>query len=132
MRALSVNNYGSQFATVNLLSGLVDVEKQFETAIEAANTGYKLRAMELAREALMHAKQKNDYTAVYIHSFLAAISIDFKQYNNARIHIYNAVNRLEKGHYSYQSDREYFDALQKALEKAEQSSQLEGMKELAA
>ena len=91
--------------------GSVNIEKLFELAIETANKSYKLKAMEIAREALIFAKQSNDYLAVYIHGFLAVLNIDLQKTSTARIHIYNAMNRLNPKHYSAVSDKQYLEAL---------------------
>jgi len=91
--------------------GNVHIENLFELAIETANKGYKLKAMEIAREALIFAKQRKDYLAVYIHGFLAVLNIDFNKTSTARIHIYNAMNRLDKNHFSVVSDKKYLGAL---------------------
>ena len=91
--------------------GSVNIEKLFELAIETANKSYKLKAMEIAREALIFAKQSNDYLAVYIHGFLAVLNIDLQKTSTARIHIYNAMNRLNDKHYSAVSDKQYLEAL---------------------
>jgi len=104
--------------------GNVNIEKLFELAIETANEGYKLKAMEIAREALIFAKQKNDYIAVYIHGFLAVLCIDFLKTSSARIHIYNAMNRLNTKHFSYVSDHAYLTALLNKLNKIEDNSEL--------
>lgn len=100
-------------------SGSINVEKLFELAIETANQGYKLKAMEIAREALIFAKQTNDYTMVYIHSFLAVLNTDFNKISSARIHIYNAMNRLNTKHYSYETDNQYLTVLLSKLNKLE-------------
>jgi hypothetical protein len=131
MRTLTANNFQHNQVKVNFI-GEVNEEQLFEKAIETANAGYKLKAMEIAREALIYARQNNNYTAVYIHSFLAALCMDFMQFNQARIHIYSAQNRLSKAHYHYQTDKEYLDVLLKALEKAEDKHQHFAMKEIAA
>lgn len=132
MRALQTNTANYQTQNPNIFSGTINTEKQFELAIETANAGYKLKGMELAREALIFAKQKNEYLAVYIHSFLAVISLDFMKYSNARIHIYNAMNILDKNHFSYKTDKEYMETLLKVIEKAEAGYKQLTFKELAA
>lgn len=91
--------------------GNVNIEKLFELAIESANQSYKLKAMEIAREALIFAKQSNDYLAVHIHGFLAVLSMEFKKNSHAKIHVFNALNRLDKKHFSYESDMQYLNAL---------------------
>ncbi len=91
--------------------GNVNIENLFEFAIETANKGYKLKAMEIARESLIFAKQSNDYLAVYIHGFLAVLLIDLHKTSTARIHIYNAMNRLDNNHFSVTSDKKYLGAL---------------------
>ncbi|MBL6876438.1 MAG: hypothetical protein ISR01_06565 [Chitinophagales bacterium] len=91
--------------------GNVNIEKLFELAIDSANKSYKLKAMDIAREALIFAKQSNDYLAVNIHGFLAVLSIDFKKTSHAKIHVYNALNRLDANHFSYASDKQYLNAL---------------------
>jgi len=95
----------------NIFNNKVNTEQMFEFAIEQANKGFNLKAMEVARESLISAKKDNMYVAIYIHSFMAALSLEFMQYENARIHIYNATNRLNKEHYSYNIDKSYLDAL---------------------
>ena len=65
----------------------------------------------LYREALISAKQNNLYVAIYIHSFMAALCLDQHKLGKARIHIYNATNRLNKNHFSYNTDKVYLDAL---------------------
>jgi hypothetical protein len=132
MRALQTNTANYQTQTPNIYFGNINTEKQFELAIETANAGYKLKAMEMAREALIFAKQNNEYLAVYIHSFLAVISLDFMKYSNARIHIYNAMHGLDKNHFSYNTDKEYMETLLKAIEKAETGHKQLTFEELAA
>lgn len=112
-RKNTVLNYSVTSAPI--FKSNIDASKLFEMAIEFANTGYKLKAMETAREALIFAKQANDYVAVYIHSFLAVIHMDFKNFSNARIHCYNANNRLDKTHFSFNTDKIYIDALLKKI-----------------
>ena len=90
--------------------GNVNIEKLFELAIDSANKSYKLKAMDIAREALIFAKQSNDYLAVHIHGFLAVLSIDFKKTSHAKIHVYNALNRLDTNHFSYATDKQYLNA----------------------
>jgi len=96
---------------LNIENALSKAEYLFEKAIEKANDGKILQAMDIARDALIFSKTKNLYLAIYIHSFMAALSMDFKQFGNARLHIYNAVNRLNKNHFSYNIDRAYLEAL---------------------
>ena len=102
--------------------GSVNIEQLFELSIETANKGYKLKASEIAREALIFAKQQNDYTAVYIHGFLAVLSLDFKRTSHAKIHIFNALNRLDKKHLSYESDEAYLQALLRKTHRSEELS----------
>ncbi len=99
--------------------GSVNIEKLFELAIESANKGYKLKAMEIAREALIFAKQSNDYLAVYIHGFLTVLCIDFKNTSHAKIHVFNALNRLDQKHFSFVSDQQYLNALLKKINRLE-------------
>ena len=103
----------------SIFEGNVNLEKLFELAIETANQGYKLKAMNIARECISFAKQTNDYTLVYIHGFLAVLSIDIKKYSSARIHLYHALNRLEKTHFDYKLDFGYLTALQNKIEQLE-------------
>ena len=100
--------------------GNVNIENLFELAIETANKGYKLKAMEIAREALIFAKQRKDYLAVYIHGFLAVLNIDLNKTSTARIHIYNAMNRLDNNHFSAASDKKYLGALLNKINLLEQ------------
>lgn len=132
MNALTINNNHYVSQSANVFNGQINTEKQFELAIDTANAGYKLKAMEIARETLIFSKQKNEYLAVYIHCFMAALCLEFKQYNNARIHVYNALNRIESKHYSYLTDKEYAETLLKVIEKAENGGKQLLMKELAA
>jgi hypothetical protein len=110
--------------SIQALHGAINIEKLFELAIETANQSYKLKAMEIAREALIFAKQSNAYLAVYIHGFLAVLNIDFNKTSTARIHLYNAINRLDKTHYSYASDYKYLQALMNKLNKVEDTVSL--------
>lgn len=116
----------------HLLSGQLNIEKLFELAIETANLGYPLKAMAIAREALIFAKQQNKYISVYIHSFLAVLSMDVLKFSNARIHLYNALNRLDKNHFSYTTDQQYLGALLQQIESLEQNSSPEISRSLAA
>ena len=100
--------------------GNVHIENLFELAIETANKGYKLKAMEIAREALIFAKQRKDYLAVYIHGFLAVLNMDLNKTSTARIHIYNAMNRLDNMHFSIESDKKYLGALLNKIDLLEQ------------
>ncbi len=122
MNAFSLNIFESKLLIMRLQSevqqdinttfqGNVNIEKLFELAIDSANKSYKLKAMDIAREALIFAKQNNDYLAVHIHGFLAVLSIDFKKTSHAKIHVYNALNRLDTNHFSYASDKQYLNAL---------------------
>ncbi|MEZ4979042.1 MAG: hypothetical protein R2772_07070 [Chitinophagales bacterium] len=115
-----------------LLVGDLNIEKLFELAIETANLGYPLKAMAIAREALIFAKQQNKYIAIYIHSFLAVLSMDFLKFSSARIHLYNALNRLDKNHFSYNTDQQYLGALLQQIENLEQNSSSENRSSLAA
>ena len=119
MKTLNVNTQARAIESAPIFQSKLDASKLFEMAIEFANTGYKLKAMETAREALIFAKQSNDYVAVYIHSFLAVVSIDFRQFSNARIHCYNANNLLKKGHFSYETDKRYINALLRQIAKTD-------------
>lgn len=103
----------------NIFEGNVNVEKLFELAIETANQGYKLKAMNIARECISFAKQTNDYTLVYIHGFMAVLNIDIKKYSSARIHLYHALNRLENTHFDFKLDFGYLTALQNKIEQLE-------------
>ena len=89
----------------------IKAEELFEKAIVCANDGFSKKAFDIARDALIYSKRNNLYLAIYIHSFMAALSIDFTQYGNARIHIYNAINRLNINHFNYKVDRTYLEAL---------------------
>lgn len=99
----------------NTFQGNVNIENLFQLAIESANQGLKLKAMDIAREALIFAKQKNDYIAVYIHSFLAVLSLELNKVSHAKIHVFNALNRLESKHYSFDTDKTYLHALHKKI-----------------
>ncbi len=99
----------------NVFNNKKNTEQLFEYAIEQANLGLNTKALEIARESLISAKNSNLYVAIYIHSFMAALSLDFMKYENARIHIYNAKNRLDKNHYSYYTDLSYLEALLKKV-----------------
>ncbi len=103
-------NEASFYSQANL-----NVENLFDAAINAANKGLKLKAINIAKEALIYAKQQGNYTAIYIHSFLAVLSIDFKQYTNARIHLYHALNLLKQEHFSYKKDLSYIQLLVQKL-----------------
>ncbi len=111
MRNLRTTTKSIEIKNSNIFNSRVNTEQLFEYAIEQANKGFNLKAMEIARESLMSAKKDNLYLSIYIHSFMAALSLDFMQYGNARIHIYNAMNRLNKEHFSYNVDKSYLDAL---------------------
>lgn len=113
----SINSY--QVTSAPIFKAKLDATKLFEMALEFANNGFKLKAMETAREALIFAKQSNNYVAVYIHSFLAVLNVDFRNFSSARIHCYNANNRLDKGHYSFEADKAYIDALLKKISTAD-------------
>lgn len=108
----------------NTFKGNVNIEKLFELAIETVNKGYKLKAIEIAREALIFAKQSNDYLALYIHGFLAVLHIDLQKTSTARIHIYNAMNRLNPKHYSAESDKQYLHALLNKINRLESNGSL--------
>ena len=124
MNTFAVNNNGIQAQTFGFVKTNINIEQLFEMAIDKANSGNKEKAMSIAREALMAAKQNNDYTAVYIHGFLAVLCMDEKQFTSARIHIYNAQNRLDKRHYSYYTDLEYFEAILSKLNKIDIQSEI--------
>lgn len=95
----------------NIFNSKINTEQMFEYAIDLANDGNDKKAMEIARESLISAKQNNLYLAIYIHSFMAALSLDKNDLGTARIHIYNAENRLNKNHFNYNTDRTYLNAL---------------------
>lgn len=99
----------------SIFEGNVNLEKLFELAIETANQGYKLKAMNIARECISFAKQNNDYLLVYIHGFMAVLSMDINKLSSARIHVYHALNRLEKSHFDYKTDFGYLTALQEKI-----------------
>lgn len=99
----------------NIYQGTVNTSVLFELAIDNANEGKKMRAIDIAKESLFFAKKDNEYTAVYIHCFLAALHIELNKLSTARIHLYNAMNRLDKKHYSYTTDLAYINALQNKL-----------------
>lgn len=79
----------------------VNVEEIFENAIDMANKQFKLKAMEIAREALIFAKKTNNYLSVYIHGFLAVLHMEMHKTSSARIHVYNAINTLNKDHLAF-------------------------------
>jgi hypothetical protein len=112
---------GVQNGSNNIFKAQVNIENLFELAIDTANQGYPLKAMAIAREALIFAKQENKYICIYIHSFLAVLSMDFQKFSNARIHIYNALNRLESKHFSYNTDKQYLSALLNQLESLDET-----------
>jgi hypothetical protein len=115
MNTFAANNNRIQAQTFGFVKTNINIERLFEMAIEKANGGKKQKAAQIAREALVAAKQNNDYIAVYIHGFLAVLCMEDKQFTSARIHIYNAQNRLDKRHYSYHTDLEYFEAILRKL-----------------
>ncbi|MFT4644950.1 MAG: hypothetical protein ACI8ZX_001357 [Planctomycetota bacterium] len=119
MRNLGTTTENFQIKNANVFNNKINTEQLFEYAIEQANKGYNLKALEIAREALISAKSENMYIAIYIHSFMAALSLDFLQYGNARIHIYNAMNRLNKNHFNYNIDKGYLNALLRKVEKTD-------------
>ena len=102
---------------INIKSIEIKAEELFELAIEKANIGNNKKAFDIAKDALIYSKRNNLYLAIYIHSFLATLSIEFAHYGNARIHIYNAINRLNKNHFNYNEDRGYLEALQVFINK---------------
>lgn len=122
MRNLGTTTESFEIKNSNIFNNKINTEQLFEFAIEQANKGYNLKALEIAREALISAKKENMYLAIYIHSFMAALSLDFMQYGNARIHIYNATNRLNKNHFSYNTDKGYLDALLRKVETMDRDS----------
>lgn len=111
MRNLKTSISSYPTTNSNIFNSKINTEEMFEYAIELANEGNDTRAMEIARESLISAKQNNLYVAIYIHSFMAALSLDKNDLGTARIHIYNAENRLNKNHFSYNTDRTYLRAL---------------------
>lgn len=117
MNNLRTNTNSYPTTNTNVFNSKINTEQMFEYAIELANAGNDTKAMEIARESLISAKQNNLYVAIYIHSFMAALSLDKKDLGTARIHIYNAVNRLNKDHFSYNTDRTYLNALLALVEK---------------
>lgn len=124
MNTYAVNNIGIQAQNFGFIKTNINIEKLFEMAIDKANNGNKEKAMSIARDALIAAKQNNNYVVVYIHGFLAVLSMENKQYTSARIHIYNAQNKLDKRHYSYQTDLEYFEAFLRKLNKIDIQSEI--------
>lgn len=124
MNTYALNNNGIQAQTFGFVKTNINIEQLFEMAIDKANSGNKEKAISIAREALMAAKQNNDYIAVYIHGFLAVLCMDEKQFTSARIHIYNAQNRLDNRHYSYYTDLEYFEAILSKLNKIDIQSEI--------
>lgn len=116
MRNLGTTTESFEIKNSNIFNNKINTEQLFEYAIEQANQGYHFKALEIAREALISAKKENMYLAIYIHSFMAALSLDFMQYGNARIHIYNAMNRLNKNHFNYNTDKGYLEALLRKVE----------------
>lgn len=113
----------NQFPSVNstVFNSNINTEQMFEFAIEQANLGKNKKAMEIARESLISAKQNNLYVAIYIHAFMAALCLDKKDSGTARIHVYNALNRLNKNHFNYNIDKNYLTALLNLIEKQELS-----------
>lgn len=117
MNNLRTNSTSFPTTNTNVFNSKINTEQMFEYAIDQANLGNDTKAMEIAREALISAKQNNLYVAIYIHSFMAALCLDKLDLGTARIHIYNAVNRLNKNHFSYNIDRNYLNALLALVEK---------------
>ncbi|MGB1248543.1 MAG: hypothetical protein ACPG4Z_06625 [Chitinophagales bacterium] len=119
MKTYTSNTQIFPIAGSNVFNSKVNVEQLFEMAIDFANNGMKDKAIDTAREVLIFAKQSNNYTAVYIHSFLASMMLEKMQCTHARIHCYNALNRLDKNHFDYKTDKQYLESLLVYVEKAE-------------
>ncbi|MGB0885914.1 MAG: hypothetical protein ACPGR5_05775 [Chitinophagales bacterium] len=117
MENLRTNTPSFPVSNSNVFNSKNNTEQMFEYAIEQANIGNETKAMEIAREALITAKQNNLYLAIYIHSFMAALCMERKDFGSARIHIYNATNKLNTNHFSYNTDKIYLDALLALIEK---------------
>jgi len=117
MNNLRTNTSSYPTTNSNVFNNKINTEQMFEYAIEQANAGNDTKAMEIARESLISAKQNNLYVAIYIHGFMAALSLDKLDLGTARIHVYNAMNRLNKDHFSYNIDKNYLTALLSLIEK---------------
>jgi hypothetical protein len=108
-------------SNTNIFNQRINTEEMFEYAIEQANAGKQNQALDIAREALIKAKQNNLYIALYIHSFMAVLYLDQNNIGNARIHIYNAMNKLSKLHFSYNTDKLYLDTLLALVNKSDKT-----------
>lgn len=132
MENLRTNTSSFPVSNSNVFNSKNNTEQMFEYAIEQANIGNEIKAMEIAREALITAKQNNLYLAIYVHSFMAALCIERKDFGSARIHIYNATNKLNANHFSYNTDKVYLDALLALVNKKDGNSKQLQFSDLAA
>ena len=124
MNATTLNNQKRRTQGLGFVKTNINIEQLFEMAIEKANKGDNESAEKIARDALIAANQNNEYIAVYIHGFLAVLCMEKKRFTSARIHIYNAQNKLDKRHYSYTTDVEYFEAILKKINKIDIQSEI--------
>lgn len=106
-------------SNTNVLNNSAQINELFEYAITQANQGKTNKAIDIARETLFMAKQSNSYTTVYLHTLMANLHIDLGKTTMARLHIYHALNRLNKNHCEYNTDKDYLTALLNSIDKKE-------------
>ena len=88
----------------------------FLQSIDEFNGGKIQKSLETAMEALMYAKYSRHYIRVYIHSFLALLNFENRRLNVAKIHCWQGLELLQKGHRNYKADFAYLTQLQNEIE----------------
>lgn len=116
---ISIN--GKQYLDLNRdIRENEDLEKKakrlFHEAVDAANKNKMDLAMELAREALVFARYVKSPHRVFIHNFLAVLSLEKRNFAVARYHTWQALQDLEGERGIIRDEKAYLTALKREIE----------------
>lgn len=89
----------------------------FDQALEHYREKRIYQALQTARYALRISRRNNDYIKVYIHGFIAVIKAELGQKELAAYYCRQALHSLFSYHPAYRSDKKYYQALLRHIEK---------------
>jgi len=89
----------------------------FDAAMKHYQKKHLYQALQTARYALKVARKQQDYLKAYINGFIALIKMDLGQKDMAEYYCKQAIQSLFSYHPDYKSDRRYYFALLKEIER---------------
>ena len=95
----------------------LQAERLFNEAVQLANSGQPLKAVEVAQEALVFAWHNRSYQYVYINSLLALLNYEMGKLKMASYYCSSAIKSLDRSHYKFKEDAEYLNSFLSNIKK---------------